>query len=118
MARTTSALVMGSPIKEHAVPSALGPVGAGAAATSGPMATSGPVVATGARTASALAAGSGSVSGTHFAGAGVAAKTAAIGGLFGSLVYTAAMVAVGYLGYRAAKALWEKAGKKQAASAA
>jgi len=114
-----STLVLGSPIKDHAAPTALAASRGGAVAASGPSTVSGPVLAGGTRTAGALAAGSGSASGVHMAtGAGVAAKTVAAGSLFGSLLYTAAMVGVGYLGYRAAKALWEKAAKKSAATPA
>ncbi len=119
----SSVLVLGSPIKDHLAHSMPGPAGAGAAATSGPTLASGPPaaalasgpgLATGARTAGILAAGSGSATAPHIAAGAAVAKTAVLGSLLGSLFYTAAVVAVGYVGYRAAKAVWEAAAKKTA----
>jgi len=105
---SSSVLVLGSPIKEHVAPSMLGPAGAGAATASGPTAASGMPAA------GMLTAGQGSASASHLAAGATVAKTAAMGSMLGSLFYTAAVVAVGYVGYRGAKALWEAAAKKSA----
>jgi len=103
---SSSVLVLGSPIKDHLATSMPGPAGAGAAAASGPT------VASGVPAAGMLTAGQSSATATHLAAGATVAKTAAVGSIFGSLFYTAAVVAVGYVGYRAAKALWEAAAKR------
>ena len=119
-----SILALGSPIKDQLAPSMPGPAAAGAVSTSSPVAVGGtskvaalaasaPTLTGGGPTAASLAAGTTSTVGTHL-GAGVgmtAAKTTAVSTVFGSLFYSAAVVAVGYVGYRAAKALWESTTK-------
>ena len=104
---TSSILVLGSPIKEHLAPSMLGPAVVSAAATSGPTVASGPA-------AGILTAGHGLATTAGVATGSTVVKTLAMGSVIGSLFYTAAVVAAGYLGYRATKALLAPATKKTA----
>ena len=94
----SSMLVLGSPIKEHLAPSMVGPT-----------------AASGAPAAGMLASGSGVATASHLGAGAAAAKTAVLGGLVGSLLYTAALVAAGYAGYRLAKGLFEAVARRTAA---
>ena len=73
-----------------------------------------PMVVSGAPSAGVLASGQGYTTAAHLGAGATLAKTAAVGSVLGSLFYTAAVVAAGYLGYRAAKALVGGAAKKTA----
>ena len=68
-------------------------------------ATSGPATTYATSSAGVLASGWGSASGAHLATGAAVAKTAVIGGIFGTLLYTSIAVAVGYATYRAFKGL-------------
>jgi len=129
-------LALGSPIKDHTAPSMLGPAittgttGAGSLTVVGGLGktaalaggssqvltggSSSVSLAAGEYSAAAKLTGGSTVAATHTAtqmtGIGLA-KTVTLSSMFVSILFAAAAVAAGYLGYRAAKGIWELTSK-------
>ncbi|MFC1556460.1 hypothetical protein ACFL5L_00575 [candidate division KSB1 bacterium] len=129
-------LALGSPIKDHTAPSMLGPAITTGTATVGGTSVAGVLgkaaalaggsskVLTGASSSISLVAGevgaaansstaTGTYTATQLTGIGLA-KTATLGSVFVSILFTVAAVAAGYLGYLAVKGIWELTSKTNA----